>query len=243
MKKILILLIILVVMTSCGSSNSDYINENVLELEEVGKNENITIPDVSGLTVYEAEKILTNLGFDVSSETKKENSNTYEKGTVIGTNPAIGRSRPKGIRITIIESLGHNSKYIIENYVGKNYVEVQTILEKEYKMNVTIKKKKVELFENADVIIEQSLTPGTEITVSENNPANITLYVPNVYDNYPDFVEEGWSIKEIKEFAEKYSLQVVIKEEESEYPSGTVIKQSRTGKIINGATLIIYVAK
>ena len=116
-------------------------------------------------------------------------------------------------------------------------------------MKVVIEKKEVDLGdknieEERQKIVEQSLEPGTEVVISEDNPAKITLYIPDAYENYPDFVAEGWSMEEINEFAEKYSLKVSIKEEETaSYPAGTIIGQSRTGKILKGATLTITIAK
>ena len=208
--------------------------------------ENIKIPDVSGLSVSEAEKILTDKGFVVLDETNKIFSQTIDQGLVVGTDPAIGRSRAKGTKITLIESLGKNDTYVIENYVGKNYIEVQTTLEKMYKMNVKIEKREIDITEDMDLqlIIEQDLKPGTEVIISEDNPTTITLYIPDAYAVYPDFVGEGWTIEMIQEFAEKYELVLDIKYTESdEYPVGTVIKQSRTGKIVNGASLTITVTK
>ncbi len=208
--------------------------------------DNIKIPDVTNLSVEQAEKALTNIGFNVANETIKEYSETIPEGKVIGTDPAIGRSRPKGTTITICESLGKNDTYIIENYVGKNYIEVQTTLEKLYKMDVEIEKRSIEITEDMDLqlIIDQSLEVGTEITISEENPTKIILYIPDAYDQYPDFVAEGWTVDEVEEFAKKYSLKFYIDYVEStEYPDGTIIKQSRTGKIVNGASLTITVTR
>jgi len=217
-------------------------------LPTFSKTTNVKIPDVTGLTVVEAEKVLTNEGFVVTDETKKEYSEEYEKGIVIGTDPKVDRKRPKGTKVTMIESLGKNETYVIENYVGQNYIEVQTKLESLYKMKVKIEKKEVDLGEKIEEqrqkIFEQSLEPGTEVIISEENPASITLYIPDAYENYPDFVAEGWTIEEINEFAEKYSLKVTIKEEETaSYAAGTIIRQSRTGKILKGANITITIAK
>lgn len=212
------------------------------------KNSNVKIQDVAGLSIVEAEKVLTNDGFVIADETRKEYSDKYEKGLIIGTDPQKDLKRPKGTKITLIESLGKNQTYVIEDYVGKNYIEIQTKLESLYKMNVKIEKKEVEISGNVDEerqkIIEQSIAPGTEIIISEENPTTITLYIPDAYENYPDFVAEGWSMDEINAFAEKFNLKVTVKEQEtSDYPAGTIIKQSRTGKIVNGATITITVAK
>ncbi|MBR1385241.1 MAG: Stk1 family PASTA domain-containing Ser/Thr kinase [Bacilli bacterium] len=210
------------------------------------KSDNVKIPDVTGLSVSEAEKVLTGKGFIVTDETKKEASDKFEKGDVVGTDPAIGRSRAKGTKITIIESLGKNDTYRIENYVGKNYLQVQTELEKVYKMKVVIEKKEVDITEDMDLqlIIDQDLKPGEEVIISEDNPQTITLYIPDAYEQYPDFVADGWTISEVQDFAEKYELSLEIREMESdEYPEGTIIKQSRTGKIVNGASLVITITK
>ena len=96
------------------------------------ESENIKIPDVTNLTVEQAEKALTNVGFKVANETIKEYNDTYDEGKVFGTDPEIGRTRPKGTTITLMESLGKNDTYNIEEYTGYNNIEVQTTLEKLY---------------------------------------------------------------------------------------------------------------
>ena len=207
--------------------------------------EQVAIPNVENLSVEDAEKALTNLGFNVKDEVKEELSQSVEKGRVIGTEPAIGRKRQPGSNVTLIVSKGQNEIYKIENYVGKNYIEVQTTLEKVYKMKVIIDKKDVEITKEMDtsLIIDQDLKEGTEIVVNEQDPAKITLYIPDAYELYPDFVGENWSIDDVNKFAEKYSLNVDIKYQVSDEPEGKIIKQSRTGKIVEGTTLVITVAK
>ena len=209
---------------------------------------NIKVPNVAGLSVIEAEKVLTDKGFVVTDETKKENSDIYDEGLVIRTDPEIGRTRAKGTKITLIESSGAFQKYEIEDYTGQNYEVVKYKLEQSYKMEVKVEKKEVEITKDMDLndIVDQSLKKGEIITVSEDNPATITLYIPDAYENYPDFVKEGWGMDQLNEFVEKYSLKLTIKEEETdEYPEGTIIKQSRDSnvKIVKGAYLTITIAK
>ena len=117
-------------------------------------------------------------------------------------------------------------------------------------MKVIIERRDVELTgkveDEKEKVIEQSIPEGTEIVIDEDNPKTITLVVPNAYDKYPDFVGEGWSIDAVQEFAEKYELILDIKySESSDYPVGTIIKQSREkdSKIVNGAYLTITVTK
>lgn len=212
--------------------------------------DNVKIPDVSGLSVVEAEKVLTGEGFIVADETEKVVNDKYEAGIVVDTNPKIGRTRAKGTKITLVESLGKNKTEKLPNFVGEKYELAKQKLEDVYKMKVIIEKKDVELTgkieDEKDKVVEQSIAPGTEIIISEDNPKTITLYIPNAYDKYPDFVGEGWSVDAIQEFANKYELILDIKyKESSDYPVGTVVAQSRAkdSKIVNGAYLTITVTK
>lgn len=212
--------------------------------------DNVKIPDVSGLSVVEAEKVLQGEGFIVADETIQQTSDTVEEGKVIGTDPKIGRTRAKGTKITIIESIGKHKTEKLPNYVGEKYELAQKDLEDKFKMKVIIEKKDVELTGNVDEekdkVIEQSIPEGTEIVIDEDNPKTITLYIPNAYDKYPDFVGEGWSVDAVKEFAEKYELFFDVKYvESSEYPAGTIIAQSREkdSKIVSKAYLTITVTK
>jgi serine/threonine-protein kinase len=204
------------------------------------------IPDVTNMEVSKAEKALSNLGFNVTDEVKEEFNKEVEKGRVIGTEPAIGRQRPVGTNVTLIVSKGQNEVFKLDDYVGKNYIEVKTTLEKVYKMKVKVENKDVEITEGMDtsLIIEQSIPAGTEIEVNEQNPTKITLYIPEAYDKYPDFVNEEFSLDDINAFAEKYKIKLDIRYKESDEPEGKIIAQSREpkSKIIEGTTLIITIA-
>ncbi len=207
---------------------------------------NIKVPDVVNLTVEQAERALLNAGFKVENETKKVSDNGIEKGKVVRTEPTAGRLRPPGSSVTIYESTGKDDVYTIENYVGQNYNIVKTRLEEVYFMEVTIEKKDIEIEEGTDLnlIVEQSIKVGEVVTISKENPIKITLYVPDAYELYPDFVSEGWTVEEVEIFAEKYDLTLEIKYVvSSELPIGTITNQSRSGRIVKGASFSITVTK
>ncbi len=204
----------------------------------------IKIPDVTNMTIVDAEEKLKQAGFAVNLEVEKVESDKVESGLVVKTSPAIGRSVKKGTEITLYESLGKIA-YIIEDYLGKNYIEVKTILETVHKLVVTVEKKDVPEGEenkyDEQEIIEQSLEEGTKVAEG----TKITLYIPNIYEMYPDMVGEGWTLEEVRAFADKYELILtVIEQKTSEVVPGTLIYQSRTttDRIIKGATLKITVA-
>jgi serine/threonine-protein kinase len=201
----------------------------------------VKIPDVSNLTVVQAEQKLKKLGFKVNTEVEEKHDNEIEEGKVIGTKPQVDRSVKKGTTITLIVSLG--SKGItLDNYVGKNYYEVKALLELE-NINVIITKKDVEDKDGLKdyIIIEQSLEPGTK--VYEND--TIILYIPNIVTEYPNFVSEGWTLSDIQAFCEEYGINLSVEYHESDvYKEGTVIEQKRApgDPVISGTTLKIIVA-
>jgi len=165
---------------------------------------NVTVPDVSGMSVVDAEQVLLDAGFVVDTDTIKEANSEYETGKVIKTEPAKGRSIKKGKSITIYESTGEE-KYVIEDYKGKNYIEIETLLKNVHKLEVKVEKKSVELTDDIEeqTIIDQSLKPGEEVKKGDK----ITLYIPDVYEEYPDFVNEEWTVSDIEAFCTEYNIK------------------------------------
>ena len=202
---------------------------------------NITVPDVSGLNVVDAEELLLQKGFTIADETEKVASDEYDAGEVVKTSPRKGSSRKKGTKITLYESIGSET-YVIEDYVGQNYIEVQTTLEKVHKLKVKIENKSVEITDEMDpqAILEQSIPTGTEVKPGEE----IILYIPEIIEEYPDFVGEEWTVADVQEFCDKNNIKLSVTEvETNEYAPGKIFYQSRTGRIVSGATLTIKVAK
>lgn len=204
---------------------------------------NVKVPDVAGMEEVAAEEKLIDEGLKINTELKSIASDTIEEGKVVKTDPAIGRTVKEGTEITIYVSSGSNS-LVLEDYTGRNYIEVQAILENTYKMNVIIEKKAVDdptEYTSSEIIGQ---TPSKGEKVSEGG--TITLYVPDIEELYPDFKSGDYSLSEIEEFAKKYSLNFNIKyKETSEYPAGTIIDQSRqpNTRIAAGANFTITIAQ
>ena len=201
------------------------------------------IPDVTGLDVPDAVKILQDAGFVVSDEEREEANEDVEEGNVSRTSPAVGSIRKEGTEVIIYRSLG-DVKVTIEDYTGKNASEIKGKLEA-LNLQVIISKKEINMDEASDykegIIIEQSIASGEK--VSEGS--TITLYVPELDNKYPDFVAENYSVSEVESFCEEYGVNLTKQEvETTEYPEGTVFYQSRTAgsTVVNGARLTIKVA-
>ena len=206
--------------------------------------EAVTVPSCEGLKISVCEKKLQGLGFDVNTDIELIASDEIEKNLVVKTEPEEGRSVKVGTKITIYKSIGEDT-YEIEDYTGKNYIEVQTILKTQYGLEVTVEKKEpVDNTKQYDEqeIIGQSLAAGSEVREGDA----IILYIPDIVDSFPDMNAEGWSLSDAEAFCKKYGIIIKINYIETDkYAEGKIISQSRAvgSPIASGTTLTIDVAK
>lgn len=201
----------------------------------------VTIPSVKGMTVSKATEKLEDLGLEVNMTIKSVSSDKVDKGRIVKTNPAKGKVVKVGSKVTLYKSSGEKT-YELDDYTGKNYIEIQTILETKYKLKVTIEKKDVTGSDyDEQEIIGQSLAKGSEVKEGDS----ITLYIPNIVEVFPDMVAQGYSIDDATAFCTKYKLTLkTVYVETNQYSPGKVISQSRIAgsEIIEGTTLTIEVA-
>lgn len=212
----------------------------VLLIPALTTNKEIYVPDVTGYSVEDAIKALQDAGFVVASEQQKTASESVELGKVVKTSPLANTKRTKNTEVTLWVSEG-DTKITLENYVGKNYLEIKGKLEA-LKVNVIVEKKSSS-DENAKegVIIEQSPKEGEKVSVGDY----VTLYIPNL-DKYPDFTTGTYTASDVKDYLKKYEVTVnVVEREDSTHAEGIVIGQSREkGAIIGkGTSITITVAK
>ncbi len=212
----------------------------ILLLPKLTEKPDITVPDVAGLTVVAAEKKLKNAGFEVYNETEQINSDTVAEGLVIKTSPVAGSIRKEGASIKIYESLGVN-KFLIENYVGQNYVAIKAKLEV-YGINVILETEDVEdatLYDEGE-IISQSVPEGTLLASGDS----ITIVIPNILVKYPDFTDGSYTREDIQSFCEEYSVACTFNEvETNDYADGAIISQSKSpGYVVNKGSLTVEVA-
>lgn len=213
----------------------------VLFLPSILKQDDITVPEVAGKTVSEVVNELQDLGFEVADETVDISDDKVEEGKVVKTNPPSGAKRTEGTVVTIYVSTG-DSKYEIEDYTGKNYLEVKGALEA-YNILVYVEKKDVKKPEDYDEgeIIDQDVKAGEKLGARDS----ITLYIPNVDAKYPDFTDGSYTVEDVQQFCDKHNITLeIVNEENSSYDEGTIFKQSRPEgyTVTSGTKLIIYVA-
>ncbi|MFA5603335.1 MAG: Stk1 family PASTA domain-containing Ser/Thr kinase [Bacilli bacterium] len=201
----------------------------------------IKVPNVSNMTVEDAEKKLINLGLKVNSELREENHSEIEEGKVTKTSPRYNSNVKKGNTITLYVSLGEKG-IEVGNYVGKNYYEIKALLETKDIYVLTEKKEVDDVTKyKENIIIEQKPEVGTKLVAGDT----VTLYIPDIITEYPDFVSENWTVNDIKAFASEYKLNLKIEyKETAQYEEGKIISQSRAPKsqVMSGASLNIVVA-
>ena len=224
----------------------------VVLLPTITKSEQVAVPDVTNMTLEKATDVLQDSGFEIKN-TIDESSKTVEEGKVTRTNPTKNTKRKKGSEVTIYVSAG--SKVIeIENYVGENVDFVRGSLQAQG-IKVFVETKEIEPEENiadfdTDVIIEQSVEEGEELTAGDT----ITLYVPNIKNLYPDFTDGTYTISDIVDFCEEFSIKCTFKDNNSktisinssnasEYNDYKIKSQNRVSgsKVAKGATLTIKI--
>ena len=212
----------------------------------------VIVPNVVGKEIEKAIKELEKLGFKYTIESKE--SETVAEGLVIRTNPKAGSTRKKGDTITIIESLGGEYHYL-EDYTGKDYTEIKAKLEL-IGVNVNIEKKDVENKDEykgkeQNIIDQKPIYNKDEKKVLEKGDT-VTLYIPNIVNEYPDMIAENWSLSDVMSFAEEYKINVSVLDKNgtiipndklNDFLSASIIEQSRPPKdtIIEGITLKVKI--
>lgn len=204
----------------------------------------VVVPDVTGLTIKEATDTLQKKKFKVSPTIKKDYTDEVKKGKVSKTEPAARKTVKKGATVVLYKSLG-SEKIKINDYTGQDYNKIKAELEVKG-LDVSVDKKDVDdkskYIGKENLIIDQSSKKDTILLKNDS----ITLFIPNILKEYPDFVKEGWSLKEVQDFCNEYKINVSVTDEINDsVDEGTVIYQSRSAgsDITPNTTLKIKVSK
>ena len=197
------------------------------------------VPDVTGKTEKEAVEVIQDAGFEVSDNSIGISDDKVAEGLIVKTSPPAGAKRAKGQKITLYVSTG-DSKVTVEDYTGKQYLQVRGALE-EHGIYVYIEKKEVKDAKKyeAGQIIEQSVKPGEKLGARDS----ITLYIPRIDEKYPDFSK--YKLEDVKKYCEEHGVELTVEEVGgTSYNVGTVFYQSRpAGSIVaSGTSLKVKVA-
>ena len=224
----------------------------VVLLPKLTKKAQVTVPDVSNMTVVKAIETLQEEGFTVSPKQIEKSSTVIDEGKIISTSPSGGTKHKKGYEITLYVSTGSKSVEV-EDYTGKNYLEVKGKLEA-YGINVIIEKKEMEVDTDEDyetnIIMDQSVKKGEHLSKGDN----ITLYIPDIKNLYPNFTDGTYSVSDIIDFANEYKLKLkfidkdsktisITSENANEYADYKILTQNRAAgtKVTESASFTIKI--
>lgn len=184
-----------------------------------GSEEEVVIPDVSGFTVEEAINLIEEMGLFVNLHVDVT-SDEFEAGLAVGTDPEAGSKVELGSNISLLVSIGE--MIVIEDYVGKDYLEVSAMLES---LGFTVIIIEETNDQSVGTIIAQTLEPGSEY-LPDNSVRVIRLTVSSGKDIIVgDYV--GMNYEEAVELLESLGFLVTVKDESSDEEIGTVVEQSR----------------
>ena len=208
----------------------------------------VVVPDVTEMTVEEAIEALEKKNFKYDVE--YEESDEIEEGYVIETKPKAGSSKKRGSTIIIVESSGI-ADVVLKDYTNQKAESLETKLT-DLGLDVKIEKKEVEspkdYIGKIGVVIDQSpkFNEGEEVKLEAGD--EIILYVPDIFEDYPDMTSESWTLAKVEEFANDYGLTMNVKDKKgntvtdySTYLDKTVTGQNRTGKIASGVAFTVTI--
>ena len=203
----------------------------------------VKVPDVTKMTVEKAKKELEKVGLEITSKDIEQANEKIGKGKVIKTSPEKGRTVKKGTKIQLYVSTG-TSKIEIEDYTGQNYYEIEAKL-KALGLNVV---KMTKGYSETDTSVKAGMIVGQDIDEGEKleKGDSITLYVPEFYTEYPDFIGENYTISQVEAWATKYGVKLEKNYRETDdVEPNMILSQSRPAgtKVNTNVTLTVTVSK
>ncbi len=203
-------------------------------------------PDLSGMTVEEAQEELDKLDMDLKLEVDEREitSETVEEGKIASQDPREGEKISKGDTITVMLSSGKPTG-LVPNIIGYNYNEnkaqIEAILKAEgYELGSVSEE---ESDEPVGVIINQD--PGADSSASKGSAINIVISKGTDKSKMPSLL--GMTFEEAKAALEAAGFEVGTPtyEESSVYAKGIVMDQPYEpgAKIEKGTVISLVISK
>lgn len=172
----------------------------------VGVGESSKIPDIVGLPLKEAKKIVNKRNFKLEIDSKKY-SHEVGKDTVVSQIPKAGTNAKEGRTIKTVASLG-SKQIVLPDFSGLTERQVELKLRR-----LNLIKGEV-THENSDSILKGNIIrsdppKGTEVTESTKVDLVVSLYRKTPTVMVPNFI--GKSIAKAESLAQKNNINIKIK--------------------------------
>ena len=178
----------------------------------------VAVPDLRGMTRLEASKMLKDEKLSLGKVSYRY-SEKFSYNQIITSNPEYGTKVKENTAVNVVVSKGLE-KVKFGNYRGRSYNSVKKFLQKR---GVTVyKEPKYSNKYAKGEIIDQSIPPKEKIVLSQ---ATVSFTVSLGAKNIRVRDLSGYSLKEVQDYAEESSLNLIIKRIDSDEPVNTVIAQ------------------
>ncbi|MBQ3365728.1 MAG: protein kinase [Acidaminococcaceae bacterium] len=197
----------------------------------------ITVPDVNGKPVAEAQQVLEAQGFRVEIENRVDTS--VKPGTVLRMDPVAGIRRKEGATITLVVS-GTEKTTAVPKVVGLKQDQAEKLLSEK---NLRIEKIEYKWEQDKPEGIILSQSPEEKSQLGENGAVNIVINKKEEKNvAVPDL--KGMTLAEARKKLEDLKLKVEVREEDSEKNKDTVIGMSPevSDTITEGSTVVLLVS-
>ena len=197
----------------------------------------ITVADVNGKPVAEAQQVLEAQGFKVEIENKVDTS--VKPGTVLRMDPVAGIRRKEGATITLVVS-GSEKMIAVPKIVGLKQDQAEKLLSEK---NLRIEKIEYKWEQDKPEGIILSQSPDEKSQLGENSAVNIVINKKEEKNvAVPDL--KGMTLAEARKKLEDLKLKAEVREEDSEKNKDTVIGMSPdvNDTITEGSTVVLLVS-
>ena len=200
-----------------------------------GGNSNVTVPDLKGKTVAQAELALTNVGLSLGVQNPQSDDNA-PKGTIIGQDPAVGELIERGQAINITVSNGPEQTTVpdLVDLTNKDDARVALVDARLILGKVTEK----DSDKPEGTVLSQSVKAGESVDVG----TSVDITVSSGKVKIPDVM--GLTKTKAQNALINAGFKVDLVFEPSDQPEGTVIGQTPDANTlaIKGFTVTLTIA-
>ncbi|HLV49716.1 MAG TPA: Stk1 family PASTA domain-containing Ser/Thr kinase [Erysipelothrix sp.] len=162
--------------------------------------------DLSGLTIEEAEEILSQYNITIAKRNiTYEFSETIEAEHIITTSPEIGAEVPYGSQIRVILSDG--PLFEVEDYSGKDIDEIRTLLSENTNLYIRVTHESSQDHEPGIILRQEGVLPGEEINPKLRREI-VLVVASEVEISVPNLI--GTPVNEAKAMLEKQGISVSL---------------------------------
>ncbi len=200
----------------------------------------VTVPDVSDMSVDKATSVLKSKGFEIGKKTATA-SDKVEKDKIVKTKPEAGKKLEEGSKVDLYYSKGSKEEKVPE-YTGKVYDDISEAID-----DAGFKDVKIEYVNSEDdsgTIISQDPEPGDKVSFSKTV---LKLTVSKGSDKIVLKDLRDYSSKALNDYANEAGINIQVTGEQysDTVPSGSVISQNPAAgtKLDQGASVSVVVSK